>query len=676
MKKLAALCMIALTLFSASSSNSGTRHEIALSPSAQAEAYYTEDYEIRVLLRLAGSASESSAEAWESPLCQALHARMSGTLASLPSYNDTILLFSNTDVSGGAEEPTRFYRDDLGAYNREEVWANPHGTFYHDGAGRDLHHLRPTDAEANMVRGSMVFGDVRERFPNCRTWPDAETPVFWYAEDWNDGVGLVEVRDEIKGDVARILLYVYTVYGGEDGANRNLWTDLSETGTGMEASDGIRVIENLDTLLEWIALDPVDTWELGRNDVVQELQGNRNVFIDYPELAFLLFDREIPDMDSPSGLAHSLQFTVTATADPPEGGTVDVEQLTVTAVPNPGWEVEGWTLSPEDAAAVTQEGNIFRLDRVQEDCTLTVCFCLVDPCALGHTWNEGTVTTAPACEDPGVKTFTCTVCGAIRTESVPALGHDWHVQNIGPTCIQAGYTLEACWRCGLEIETPGDPALGHDWDSGVVTRPATQSQPGERTYRCTRCGLTRTEEFPFRFDDVRNENAWYFIPVYWALYHQPSITSGTSPNLFSPNQKCTRAQIVTFLWRAYGCQEPTESGLPFLDVPPDAYYRKAVLWAVEKGITSGTTPETFSPKDTCTRGQVVTFLWAAAGRPEPESEDMPFTDVPGNAYYRKAVLWAVEQGITSGTATETFSPRDSCTRAQAVTMLWKLLGTE
>ena len=676
MKKLVIVCMLTLALLSASCPNPGVRHETALALSAQAEAYYTGDYTYEALSALAGSASARSDEARSSPLCAALHELMTETCTGLVSYNQTLPLLADTDASGGASEPLRFYRDDFGeTYNREQVWAESRGVFFHDGAGRDLHHLRAADPEANLVRGDRTFGSVRGCFDTWETWPADGEAVFWYRADWNGGAGLVEVRDEIKGDVARILLYVWVTWGDNDGGTCNLWTDLPAAGTGMETSDGLRVIESLDTLLEWLALDPVDAWELGRNDLVQTLQGNRNVFIDYPELAFLLFDREIPDMITPSGVAHSLHFTVTAAADPPEAGTVTVEGRTVTAAPASGWAVAGWSLVPADAGSVSRNGDVFTLTDLRSDCELTVRFALTDPCADGHTWDAGIVAAEPSCEGEGTRTYTCTVCQTTRAEAIPALGHDWHSYVIAPTCIGAGYLLEACWRCGAEIETPTDPPLGHAWDGGTVTREPTQTQPGERTFRCTRCGQTRTEEIPFRFDDVRDESAWYYTPVYWALYHDPYVTAGTSPTLFSPNQKCTRAQIVTFLWRAFGCPKPEESGLPFGDVAADAYYYLPVLWAVENRITGGTSPTAFSPNAACPRAQAVTFLWAAAGRPEPEdAAACPFADIPEDAYYRTAAAWAAEQGVVSGTAPTAFSPDAPCTRAQVVTMLWRLLA--
>lgn len=177
---------------------------------------------------------------------------------------------------------------------------------------------------------------------------------------------------------------------------------------------------------------------------------------------------------------------------------------------------------------------------------------------------------------------------------------------------------------------------------------------------------------PNPFEDVA-ESKYYYTPVLWAYYHNPQITSGTSDTTFSPNATCTRAQIVTFLWRAAGSPEPTTINNPFDDVKSDKYYYKAVLWAAETGVTSGTSDTTFSPNASCTRSQVVTFLWRFAGSPDPTTAANPFTDVPDGKYYTKAVLWAAEKGVTAGTSDTTFSPNQTCTRGQIVTFLYRYM---
>ena len=168
------------------------------------------------------------------------------------------------------------------------------------------------------------------------------------------------------------------------------------------------------------------------------------------------------------------------------------------------------------------------------------------------------------------------------------------------------------------------------------------------------------------FKDIAN-NSYYYDAVQWAV--EKGITEGTSIETFSPHASCTRAQTVTFLWRVAGSPEPTGTVNPFSDPSPYAYYYKAVLWAVENRITQGTSADTFSPNMTVTRGQTVTLLHRAAGSPLAGSS--AFDDVAANAYYAKAVAWAAENGITSGTGSNKFSPGADCTRGQIVTLLFR-----
>ena len=169
------------------------------------------------------------------------------------------------------------------------------------------------------------------------------------------------------------------------------------------------------------------------------------------------------------------------------------------------------------------------------------------------------------------------------------------------------------------------------------------------------------------FVDVAT-GSYYEDAVDWAV--ENGITKGTDDTHFSPDGICTRAQAVTFLWRAAGSPKPETRAMPFTDVPVGSYYYDAVLWVVENGITKGTSDTTFNPNDTCTRAQIVSFLWRSEKTPVASSRNL-FTDVKPGAYYLDAVLWAVESGITKGTTAMKFSPDADCTRAQIVTFLWR-----
>ena len=169
------------------------------------------------------------------------------------------------------------------------------------------------------------------------------------------------------------------------------------------------------------------------------------------------------------------------------------------------------------------------------------------------------------------------------------------------------------------------------------------------------------------FVDVAT-GSYYEDAVDWAV--ENGITKGTNDTHFSPDGICTRAQAVTFLWRAAGSPKPETRAMPFTDVPVGSYYYDAVLWAVENGITNGTSETRFSPNMTCSRAQIVAFLWRSEKSPAAGTAN-PFADVKSTAYYAGAVLWAVKEDITKGTTNTTFSPDADCTRAQIVTFLWR-----
>ena len=272
-----------------------------------------------------------------------------------------------------------------------------------------------------------------------------------------------------------------------------------------------------------------------------------------------------------------------------------------------------------------------------------------------HSWDDGVVTVEPTEESEGELRYTCTVCGTYKTETLPVLEHTHKYASsvTAPTCTEDGYTTYTC-ACGDSFVHNYVSALGHDYVDGV----------------CTRCGeIDPSYGQPAQnpFTDVPS-GSWFEKPVLWAL--ENGITSGTSDTTFSPNNQCLRSQVVTFLWSAEGKPEPTAYTKTFTDVPAKAWYYKPVHWAVEQGITSGVSANEFGANNVCTRYQVVFFLWKAAGSPEPTAANNPFTDVKPSHFFYKAVLWAVENGITSGTSATTFSPTASCNRAQVVTFLY------
>ena len=174
------------------------------------------------------------------------------------------------------------------------------------------------------------------------------------------------------------------------------------------------------------------------------------------------------------------------------------------------------------------------------------------------------------------------------------------------------------------------------------------------------------------FLDVQNPDLYYYLPVNWAA--ENNIAAGVGAHRFAPNQSCTRAQLVSFLWRAAGEPEPETTKSPFTDVQnPNEYYYKAVLWAAENGIAAGVGNNQFAPNQTCTRAQIVSFIYRASGDTETYTEN-PFQDVSPKDYYYKAVLWGAANGVVAGTSDTTFSPDETCTRAQGVSFLYRGIG--
>ena len=224
--------------------------------------------------------------------------------------------------------------------------------------------------------------------------------------------------------------------------------------------------------------------------------------------------------------------------------------------------------------------------------------------------------------------------------------------------------------------TTADPSDEKDADvsGGATEGSSTESETGGQSADTGGNEGDPQEQTPEEktvtsFDDVQDTGAYYYVPVYWAI--DKKITNGTNEamTLFSPDMYCTRGHIVTFLWRAAGMPDPSSEVNPFTDVRADEYYYKAVLWAVEKGITKGMTEDTFAPGETCTRAQSVTFLARYAGAGSGGKNT--FEDVPSDAFYYGAVSWAVSMGVTNGTSDMTFSPDATCTRAQIVTFLYR-----
>ena len=303
----------------------------------------------------------------------------------------------------------------------------------------------------------------------------------------------------------------------------------------------------------------------------------------------------------------------------------------------------------------------------------TGAFTLTNPTKSGYTFTGWSGTGLD-----GENNMTVT----IHTGSTGNRTYTAHWRYNGSGHSYSYYTIKATAGAGGSIAPSGNVSVREGRDQTFTITPDKgyavanvkidgKSIGAVKSYTFENVRRNHTIEVSFaranEFIDVP-AGSYFYEAVMWAV--ENGVTTGISASRFDPNGVCTRAQAVTFLWRAAGSPAPRSRTVPFTDVPVGSYYYDAVLWAVENGITKGTSDTTFSPNDTCTRAQIVAFLWRSEKSPAAGTAN-PFADVKSSAYYAGAVLWAVKEDITKGTTNTTFSPDADCTRAQIVTFLWR-----
>ena len=337
------------------------------------------------------------------------------------------------------------------------------------------------------------------------------------------------------------------------------------------------------------------------------------------------------------------------------------------------WEINQYTITYVLAGG-TAEGNpgTYTIE--------TGAFTLTNPTKSGYTFTGWSGTGLD-----GENNMTVTIpTGSTGNRTYTA---HWRY-NGGGSSSYSYYTIKAAAGSGGSISPSGSVSVREGRDQTFTITPDKgyavanvkidgKSIGAVKSYTFENVSRTHTIEVIFMkangnpqtgvFVDVAT-GSYYEDAVDWAV--ENGITKGTDDTHFSPDGICTRAQAVTFLWRTAGSPEPKTNTMPFTDVNAGSYYYDAVLWAVENGITEGTSDTTFSPNMTCTRAQIVAFLWRSEKSPAAGTAN-PFADVKSDAYYADAVLWAVKENITKGTTNTTFSPDADCTRAQIVTFLWR-----
>ncbi len=635
------LSSVSMLVFAAQK-NTGKRHQLCTSLSSQATTYYNKNgFDYDTLAAMDGN--ESCLAAVKTELFGELHDLMEGTMNYSPTYNGKNNglqeYWPNTDCNNGGSQPMLFYTDVAsGNFNREHVWPKSRASFLKINGGCDLHHLRPTNTTANSTRGNHTMGNVREMLgSNYKPYPETGTPVLYYNASFSEGgkqLGLVEVNDNIKGDVARIFLYVYVRW-----EEPNLFENTPNpvVGPSDDENTGMKVIYDLETLLEWCEMDPVDTWEMGRNDATQSIQGNRNVFIDYPELAWVLFDQEIPgDMETPSGEAK-------------EGYVPCAHTNTKESRKEPTCTVAGsLTVTCADCGETVKTETI---------------------AALGH--DNKDIVVDPTCNAQGYTLHGCARCGEGTKDSyTAALGHDYKDTVIAPTCTAKGYTSHECTRCDSSYKNKFTATVDHNY--------VAVTENGVTTYTCSFCMDSYTEgeavhECPsLKFSDL-NVNEWYHEYTDYAI--ENGLMSGFTDGSFQPNGTLTRAMVVRVLYSLDGAPE-TEGENKFSDVP-ETWYTSAVIWAAENGITAGYEDGTFRPEQKITRQEMAAMLaryadyvgmdMTASGSLEayPDAQEVASWAAP-------SLIWCVENGIISGDKNgdvTKLNPENDATRAQFATII-------
>ena len=290
------------------------------------------------------------------------------------------------------------------------------------------------------------------------------------------------------------------------------------------------------------------------------------------------------------------------------------------------------------------------------------------PATGAHTWDNGTVTTEPTETTPGVRTFTCDVCHATRTETIPATGaHDYQfTRNVAPTCTADGYDLYTCSGCGATEKRNSKPALGHKWDSGTVTTEPTETTPGVRTYTCTVCGEVKTEVIPATGAHTHKWDAG-------KVTTEPTATTPGVRTYTCTICGLTKEEVIPPTGGSTVCPGgPSCPSYGFRDVAgPADWSHEGIDYCVRRSLMVGTGVGTFSPDMACSRAQIVQVLYNLSGdKTDYGNYYLPFTDVAPGDWFYEAVAWAYANDIVAGTSASTFAPNDVITREQMAVILY------
>ena len=377
-----------------------------------------------------------------------------------------------------------------------------------------------------------------------------------------------------------------------------------------------------------------------------------------------------PTVEPGNSEAHSFEpaiVTIHYNPDPVYGWTFDADGK---------WQ--GYTVSSKGACLHTGYGTTEntvpatcgeagRVDTICSNCGEVISTKEI-PATGEHTWDNGTVTTEPTENEPGVRTFTCAVCGATKTAPIPATGaHDYQfTRTVAPTCTADGYDLYTCSGCGATEKRNPTDALGHKWDSGKVTTEPTETAPGVRTYTCTVCGEVKTEVIPATGAHTHK----------WDAGKVTTAPTATTPGVRT--YTCTicgqtKEEVIPPTGGSTVCPGGTSCpSYGFRDVAgPADWSHEGIDYCVRRSLMVGTGVGTFSPNAVCSRAQIVQILYNLSGdTADYGNYYLPFTDVAPGDWFYEAVAWAYANDIVAGTSATTFAPNVDITREQMTVILY------
>lgn len=670
--------------------NWGKRDTTATFLTTYAQSYYTGSYSYATLSSKSGSTSTGAADIYSSALGTALHNMLVSKQTYTTSYNGTRDLYCYTDCEQNADKISSYYSGTLigpkwdggKTWNREHTWPNSKGL---DGSDEnDIMMLRPTSVSENSGRGNNAYG----------------TGSGYYDPN--------KFGENLRGDVARLMLQ-----------HLMRWGNTSK----FYGSGG--VIENRALLLQWLEEDPVDTWEMGRNDAVQAITGVRNVFVDYPELAFKLLGVEVPaNYPTPLNGGKTVSFKLTAVSDDESRGTVSVSGMTITAAPKTGCKVDDanpYTVTPTGAATVTRNGNVFTVSGMKSDCTVkinfaqkqaaTVVFHAPSGTSFSGVSAAGTVSTyvGDSITLPSVTgkpngtdyTFCGWATAAVgETTTAPSLRAASSSYTVTGSLINfyAVFSLTKDGKTYYNSEPKPEVTCAHEHtepqhkdatctedgydrtvckDCGMelsgTTIPATGHSFKEGV--CTVCGAPDPDYKPTcKHEHTKNETqdatctvGGYDRTVCTDCGKELSVSSKPALGHEYKDGKCIRC----------GAAQPDEKPVnrpkytDFADLPVESWYREGVSYALDRGLMNGVGSREFDPDGNVTRAMFVTILYRAENAPSVEGKSNPFTDVQNGKWYTEAVIWASDRGIVKGTSETTYSPDAPITREQIATILFR-----